>query len=543
LQTRSGKRTAVAAVNIAVEMVKEKLIDKETALLRVDPQQLEQLLHPMVDPAGELNVIAKGLPASPGAAVGTIVFNAVRAEERVAEGEKVILVRTETSPEDIGGMDVSQGILTERGGMTSHAAVVARGMGTCCVVGCSEVSIDEASGSMTVNGKVYKEGDFISLDGTTGRVMEGEIPLIEPELSGNFSELMSWADDARTLKIRTNADTPHDAKTARDFGAEGIGLCRTEHMFFEEERILAVREMILADNREERKKALAKIMPMQKGDFKGIFQSMEGLPVTIRLFDPPLHEFLPHSYDELKEIGDDMGVEFEKIRDKMSSLKELNPMLGHRGCRLGISFPAIYEMQVQAIIEAACELYSEGKTVEPEIMIPLVGHVNELSFTKKRVIDVAEEVIKEKGVKVKYTVGTMIELPRAAITADQIAKEADFFSFGTNDLTQTAFGFSRDDVGSFLGFYIENDILKVDPFVAIDREGVGELIKMGASKGRQVKPSLKIGICGEHGGEPSSIEFCHDIGLDYVSCSPYRVPVARLAAAQAKLGEKERGKA
>jgi pyruvate,orthophosphate dikinase len=489
----------------------------------------------MIDPKAKLEVIAKGLPASPGAGVGMVVFDAARAEERASAGDKVILVRSETSPEDIGGMAAAQGILTERGGMTSHAAVVARGMGKCCIVGCSEISINEEQGTMHIGDKIFKDGDYISLDGTTGKVISGKVDLIEPELSGKFGILMSWADEVRTLKIRTNADTPNDAKIAREFGAEGIGLCRTEHMFFEGERILAMREMILSETRQEREKALAKILPMQRGDFKGIFEAMEGLPVTIRLFDPPLHEFLPHSYEELKEIGDDMGVPFDKIREKMNSLKELNPMLGHRGCRLGITYPSIYEMQVRAIMEAACEMRAEGKTVEPEIMIPLVGHVNELIYTKERVVAVAEAVMKEKGCTLPYKVGTMIELPRAAITADQIAKEAEFFSFGTNDLTQTTFGFSRDDVGNFLGFYLDNNILKIDPFVAIDRDGVGELIKIAVTKGRKVRPDIKLGICGEHGGEPSSIEFCHQTGLNYVSCSPYRVPVARLAAAQAKL--------
>ena len=538
LQTRNGKRTATAAINIAVDMVAEGLIDKNTAVLRVQPEQLDQVLHPMIDPKSEVTVIAKGLPASPGAAVGKIVFDAETAQKMSGAGEKVILVRQETSPEDIGGMDVSQGILTGRGGMTSHAAVVARGMGRCCVAGCSELSIDEENKILKAKGYTYGEGDYISLDGSSGRVMDGQVKLIKPKLTGNFGKLMAWADEARKLGVRTNADTPHDAAIAKEFGAEGIGLCRTEHMFFEGDRVKAVREMILADDEAGRRTALKKILPMQKGDFKAIFKVMDGLPVTIRLLDPPLHEFLPHTKKDMEEIAADMGISVDAIKEKSNQLKEFNPMLGHRGCRLGITYPEIYEIQVEAIFEAACELAKEGKVVKPEIMIPLVGHINELSYTKKNLVVVAEKVMAKHGVKVEYMVGTMIELPRAAITADQIATEAEFFSFGTNDLTQTTFGFSRDDIGSFLGDYLSKNILPIDPFVSIDQSGVGELIKMGIEKGRSVRGNLKIGICGEHGGDPASVAFCHKLGMDYVSCSPYRVPIARLAAAHVALKEK-----
>ena len=537
LQTRTGKRTAAAAVRIAVEMVKEGLVDKKTAILRVEPEQLDQLLHPIVDPKAKVEVIARGLPASPGAGVGKVVFTVESAQEMSSKGERVILVRQETSPEDIGGMNVAQGILTVRGGMTSHAAVVARGMGKCCVTGCKDVNIDEGKRLFKVNDNIIKEGDWITLDGSTGNIMLGKIKLIQPELSGNFAQLMKWADEIRKLNVRTNADTPHDAQVARNFGAEGIGLCRTEHMFFEGKRIDAVREMILSDTEKERRKALSKILPMQKGDFKEIFKVMDGYPVTIRLLDPPLHEFLPHTEEEIEALAKEMNVSIEKLKEKSNSLKEFNPMLGHRGCRLGITYPEIYEMQVQAIFEAACELAKNGKKIEPEIMIPLVGHINELKYTKERLIKVADEVMEKLGVKIKYMVGTMIELPRAAITADKIAAEAEFFSFGTNDLTQTTFGLSRDDAGNFLPFYIENKILPKDPFVAIDQDGVGELIKMGVEKGRAARAGLKVGICGEHGGEPSSVEFCHKIGLNYVSCSPFRVPIARLAAAHAVLKE------
>jgi pyruvate,orthophosphate dikinase len=543
LQTRVGKRTAAAAIRIATEMTKEKLIDRETAILRVDPEQLDQLLHPMIDPAAKVRVIAKGLPASPGAAVGKVVFTAEDAERAAAKDEHVILVRTETSPEDIGGMNAAQGILTARGGMTSHAAVVARGMGKCCVAGCSAVQIDEAAGRFTANGVTVRQGDAITLNGSTGEVILGEAPLIQPALSLDFQVLMGWADQARRLGVRANADTPHDAKVARGFGAEGIGLCRTEHMFFDGERIRAVREMILADDVEGRKRALAKLLPMQKSDFLGIFREMAGLPVTIRLLDPPLHEFLPHTEEELAGLASDMGVPLEALRAKNKSLHEFNPMLGWRGCRLGITYPEIYEMQVRAIFEAACELAQQKVKVLPEVMIPLVAHVHELSRMKELLIRVARETMARYGKKIAYTIGTMIELPRAAIVADEIAKEAEFFSFGTNDLTQTTFGLSRDDAGKFLPFYVDNGILPRDPFVAIDQEGVGSLMRMGVEKGRSTRPKLKVGICGEHGGEPSSVEFCHRIGLDYVSCSPYRVPIARLAAAQAVLKSSKKKRA
>jgi pyruvate,orthophosphate dikinase len=541
LQTRTGKRTAAAAVKIAVEMVKEGLIDKKTALLRLEPEQLDQLLHTTIDPKAKVEVITKGLPASPGAGVGRVIFTAEAAQEMTSNGEKVILVRQETSPEDISGMNVAQGILTVRGGMTSHAAVVARGMDKCCVAGCKDIVIEEEKRRFKVNGYIVKEGDWITLDGSTGNVILGKVKLVQPELSENFAQLMKWADGVRKLKVRTNADTPHDAQVARDFGAEGIGLCRTEHMFFEGKRIDAVREMILSDTEEERRRALIKILPMQRGDFKEIFKVMDGYPVTIRLLDPPLHEFLPHTEEEIEALSRDMNVPVERLKEKSYSLKEFNPMLGHRGCRLGITYPEIYEIQVQAIFEAACELAKRGKKIEPEIMIPLVGHVNEFKYTKERLIKVANEVMERMSVKLRYMVGTMIELPRAAITADKIASEAEFFSFGTNDLTQTTFGLSRDDAGNFLPFYLEKKILPKDPFVAIDQEGVGELIRMGVEKGRSVRPDLKVGICGEHGGEPSSVEFCHRIGLNYVSCSPFRVPIARLAAAQAVLKEGSAG--
>jgi len=535
LQTRNGKRTAEAAVRIAVEMVEEGLIDKTTALRRVAPSQLDQLLHPMFDPNAKTTVIATGLPASPGAASGRMVFHADDAEEWVARGEKVILVRIETSPEDIGGMHVAQGILTSRGGMTSHAAVVARGMGTCCVAGCGVLEINYKAKTMTVNKKVYKEGDWLSLDGSKGEVIEGKVPTKDPELSGDFGTLMAWADEVRHLRVRTNADTPHDAEVARNFGAEGIGLCRTEHMFFEGDRIKAVREMILADDEAGRRKALAKLLPFQRDDFYGIFKAMNGLPVTIRTLDPPLHEFLPHDDDNQLVMAKEMGITLEAVKNKVDSLHEFNPMLGHRGCRLGISYPEITEMQARAIMEAACDLTKEGVKVIPEIMIPLVGTKTELRNQKDVVVKTAEAVIKEKGVKVEYLVGTMIEVPRAAITADKIATEADFFSFGTNDLTQMTLGFSRDDAGKFLKDYIARGIFEEDPFQTLDQNGVGLLIEIGVQRGRATKPNLKIGICGEHGGDPRSVEFCHKVGMNYVSCSPYRVPIARLAAAQAQL--------
>ncbi len=538
LQTRIGKRTAAAALKIAIDMVKEKLIDKKTAILRIDPQQLDQLLHPMIDPRAEIKVIAKGLPASPGAAVGKVVFTAEDAEKAAEKGEKVILVRTETSPEDIGGMNAAQGILTARGGMTSHAAVVARGMGKCCIAGCGAINISEIQKYFTVNDLVIKEGDYLTLNGTTGEVILGEARLVRPELTGDFGTFMKWVDEFRKLGVRTNADTPHDSEVARKFGAEGIGLCRTEHMFFAPERISAVREMILADDTEGRKKALTKLLPMQKGDFIEIFRVMKGLPVTIRLLDPPLHEFLPHTEEELRSLASSMEVPVEKLKARNKALHEFNPMLGHRGCRLGISYPEIYEMQVRAIMEAACELSKQKVKVIPEIMIPLVGHVTELKLMRELTVKVVEEVQAYYKTKVLYTVGTMIELPRACITSDEIAAEADFYSFGTNDLTQTTFGLSRDDAGRFLPFYIEKGILENDPFITIDQNGIGAMMKMGIDKGRKVKKKLKMGICGEHGGDPKSVEFCHKIGLDYVSCSPYRVPIARLAAAQATLKEK-----
>ena len=542
LQTRVGKRTAASALKIAIDMVKEGLIDKKTAILRIDPQQIDQLLHPMIDPKAKISVIAKGLPASPGAAVGKVVFTADEAEKAAERGEKVILVRTETSPEDIGGMHAAQGILTARGGMTSHAAVVARGMGKCCVAGCGAININESQRYFTVNTFNIKEGDYLTLNGTTGEVILGEAPLITPELTGDFGIFMKWADGFRKIGVRTNADTPHDAAVARDFGAQGIGLCRTEHMFFEPERIIAVREMILADDTEGRKAALAKLLPMQKGDFKGIFKAMKGLPVTIRLLDPPLHEFLPHTDEELKALAHQMEVPVDKLKSRNKVLHEFNPMLGHRGCRLGITYPEIYAMQAQAIMEAACELAKQKIKVIPEIMIPLVGHVNELKMMRELVIKVADDVQKKYKIKVNYTVGTMIELPRAAITADEIAAQADFFSFGTNDLTQTTFGLSRDDAGRFLPFYVEKGILEDDPFITLDQGGTGLMMKIAIEKGRKVKKDLKMGICGEHGGDPRSVEFCHKIGLNYVSCSPYRVPIARLAGAQAALKEKMGGK-
>ncbi|MBI4822816.1 MAG: pyruvate, phosphate dikinase [Nitrospirae bacterium] len=542
LQTRVGKRTAASALRIAIDMVKEKFIDKKTAVMRIDPTQIDQLLHPMIDPKAELKVIAKGLPASPGAAVGKVVFIAEDAEKAAEAGVKVILVRTETSPEDIGGMHAAQGILTARGGMTSHAAVVARGMGKCCVAGCGAININELQRYFTVNDLTVKEGDSITLNGTTGEVILGSAPLIQPALTEDFDTFMKWVDSFREIGVRANADTPHDAEVAKGFGAEGIGLCRTEHMFFEPNRISAVREMILADDTEGRKKALEKLLPMQKGDFIGILKVMKGLPVTIRLLDPPLHEFLPHTDEELRTLSHEMDVPFEKLKARNKTLHEFNPMLGHRGCRLGITYPEIYEMQVRAIMEAACELTRQKVKVIPEIMIPLVGHIKELSMLREMTIRVAGEIQKKYNVKVPYTVGTMIELPRAAVTSDEIAAVADFYSFGTNDLTQTTFGLSRDDAGRFLPYYIEKAILKDDPFITIDKEGTGQLMRLAVEKGRKVKKGLKMGICGEHGGDPRSIEFCYEIGLNYVSCSPYRVPIAKLAGAQASIKKKMKGK-
>ncbi|MCD6232410.1 pyruvate, phosphate dikinase [Candidatus Aerophobetes bacterium] len=547
LQTRTGKRTAQAAVKIACDMVKEGLITREEALMRIEPAQLDQLLHRRIDPRARVEVLARGLPASPGAATGIIVFTPDRAVELANDGKKVILVRQETSPEDIHGMAVAQAILTSRGGMTSHAAVVARGMGKCCVAGCEEIKVEEKNKRLIVKGLILREGDFITLDGSTGRVMKGKVPTIEPQLSGSFEELMRWADGIRTMGVRANADTPKDARVARQMGAEGIGLCRTEHMFFGEDRLPFVQKMIMAKNLEERREAVKKLEPMQKEDFKKIFGEMEGFPVIIRLLDPPLHEFLPKYEDLLLEIN---KLRFEKAKEKeieekekilrrVVDLREMNPMLGHRGCRLGITFPEIYDMQVKAVFEAATELIKEGKKVYPEIMIPLVATKEELSILRERIIKIAEEIMKREKVTFEYKIGTMIELPRAALCADKIAQEADFFSFGTNDLTQTTFGFSRDDAeGKFIPLYTERKILREDPFQVLDQEGVGELVKIGTQRGRRVKKDLEVGICGEHGGEPSSVKFCHRVGMDYVSCSPYRVPIARLAAAQAKLEEK-----
>ncbi len=557
LQTRTGKRTGFAAFKIAVDMVREGILTPKEALLRVEPNQLNQLLRPIFDAQAKQKAIAskallaKGLNAGPGAATGRVVFNAVDAEEWAERGEKVILVRLETSPDDIRGMHAAQGILTSRGGMTSHAALVARQMGKVCVVGCGDLEIDYKHRQMTVNGRVVKEGDWISVDGSTGEVFVGQIPTkpseilqvllektLKPEDSAiyqDYVELMQWADAHRRLGVRTNADQPDQAQTALLFGAEGIGLCRTEHMFFEGERIHAVREMILADTREGREKALAKLLPMQREDFKGIFRVMKGLPVTIRTLDPPLHEFLPTKEADIETVAAQMGVPVDRVRAKMQALHEANPMLGHRGCRLGVVYPEITVMQAQAILEAACEVKKEGIDVHPEIMIPLVGHVRELADQKRVVDDVARQVMEQHGVSLDYVVGTMIEVPRGALTADEIAKEAMFFSFGTNDLTQTVYGISRDDAAKFLHDYLDKRIWDFDPFERIDQDGVGQLMKMGVEKGRATRPDLKVGICGEHGGEPSSVEFCHRIGLDYVSCSPYRVPIARLAAARAAI--------
>ncbi|MBQ3184845.1 MAG: pyruvate, phosphate dikinase [Firmicutes bacterium] len=541
LQTRNGKRTAAAAVKIAVDMEAEGLIDKETAVMRIEPAQIDQLLHPMFD-AAELKAaekLTKGLPASPGAATGQIYFNAEDAVAAAANGEKVILVRLETSPEDLAGMVAAEGILTARGGMTSHAAVVARGMGKCCVSGCSEIKVNEEAKSLTIGEYVFAEGDYISLDGTAGDVLKGQIKTVAPELSGDFGKIMAWADEIRTMKVRTNADNPRDAKQAVDFGAEGIGLCRTEHMFFEEERIPAIRRMIMADTEEERREALKFLLPYQQGDFKGIYEVMEDRPVTIRLLDPPLHEFIPHTDEELKELGEQINVPYEKLAKKAEELHEFNPMLGHRGCRLAVTYPEIAEMQAEAIIMAAIEVRKEkGFDIVPEIMIPLVGLVKELADVKATVVKTVEKVMEREGVKFDYMVGTMIEIPRAALTADEIAQEAEFFSFGTNDLTQMTFGFSRDDTGKIIKEYGDKGIFEDDPFQSIDQTGVGKLVKMAVELGKQTRPNIKLGICGEHGGEPKSIEFCNSVGLQYVSCSPFRVPIARLAAAQAAIKQK-----
>lgn len=536
LQTRTGKRTARSAVKIAVDMVGEGLISKEEALLRVGAGQLDQLLHRQFDPAAKKRVIAKGLAASPGAATGNAVFTADDACEWEHQGERVILVRSETSPDDIHGMAVAQGILTARGGMTSHAAVVARGMGKSCVAGCEAISVDEEAREFRIGDLVVREGDPISIDGGTGEVILGEVPTVDPELTEEMLTFLSWADEVRILGVRANADTPEDARKARNFGAEGIGLCRTEHMFFGEDRLPLMQAMILAKDEEARRLALDKLLPLQKNDFRDILKAMEGLPVTIRLLDPPLHEFLPRTDEDMERLAKRMGVSKEEVLKKAEDLKEFNPMLGNRGCRLGIIMPEIYQMQIRAIFEAACELAKKRHDVKPEVMIPLVGDVNELKVLKETTQKIGQEVMEAAGVRLNYSIGTMIELPRAAITADEIAVEAEFFSFGTNDLTQTTFGFSRDDAeGKFLFQYVDMKILENNPFAVLDRKGVGELVRIGVEKGRKTRPDLKIGICGEHGGEPSSIEFCHEIGLDYVSCSPYRVPIARLAAGQARL--------
>ena len=537
LQTRNGKRTAPASVKIAVDLVSEGLISEKEALLRVEPDKLDQLLHPTLDQneKSKFKMIAKGLPASPGAGVGQVVFDAESAVEWKKQGKKVILVRLETSPEDIAGMNAAAGVLTARGGMTSHAAVVARGMGKCFVSGCESISVSEADKKMHVGDLVVLEGDLITLDGSTGEVFLGEVPTTDPELSGYFGTIMEWSDKYKKLGVRTNADTPKDAQVARDFGAKGIGLCRTEHMFFETDRIFAVRQMIVSDTVEQRKSALEKIFPIQKNDFKELFQIMKDLPVKIRLLDPPLHEFLPKTKEDIKELASEMGVSEEKLNEKIEFLHEFNPMMGHRGCRLGVTYPEIFEMQVRAIAEAACEIIKEGSSVTPEIMIPLIGEFNELKWLKDRLVPVIEETIQKFGVEMKYEIGTMIEIPRAALTADKIAEEADFFSFGTNDLTQMTYGFSRDDAGKFLGDYVEKKILPEDPFKTLDIVGVGKLMKMAVDLGRTTKKHLHIGICGEQGGDPATIKFCHEIGLDYVSCSPYRVPIARLSAAQAAI--------
>ncbi len=540
LQTRIGKRASKAAIKIAVDMVAEKLITPEEAVLRVSPEQLDQLLHPMCDPKVRRDVVGIGLAASPGAAVGQVVFDADEAVEWAHNGKKVILVRVETSPDDIQGMHVAEGFLTARGGLTSHAAVVARGMGKPCVVGCQGLQIDYSKKTVTFsNGKMAKEGDWMTIDGTSGEIMEGSIPLVDPTPDDDFKKLMSWADKFRKLRVRVNGDTPADMVVARELGAEGVGLCRTEHMFFAEDRLELVREMIVAATREARQKALDGLLPIQRGDFEAIFRKMDGLPVTVRLLDPPLHEFLPSDAEQKQRLAKKTGVPLEQLDQKLANLHEANPMLGHRGCRLAITFPEIYEMQVRAIMEAACRLQKEEKIrVIPEIEVPLVAHVNELKILRAMIDKTCAEVMHKAGVKVEYKVGTMIELPRAAITAHQIAEYADFFSFGTNDLTQTTFGLSRDDSGKFLPAYLDQKVVGADPFVSIDTEGVGAMMQLAVERGRKTKPNLEIGICGEHGGEPASVVFCHNLGLQYVSCSPYRLPIARLAAAHAALREK-----
>ena len=540
LQTRNGKRTAQAAIKIAVDLLNEGMVSKEEALLKVEPKQLDTLLHPMFDAKAlkEAKVIATGLAASPGAGTGEIYFTAEEVSAAKKAGKKCILVRLETSPEDIEGMNDAEGILTIRGGMTSHAAVVARGMGRCCVSGCGELKIDEEKKTLTTkDGKVFKEGDYISLDGSTGNVYGEQIKTVEPEFSGDFGTFMKLVDEVKTLGVRANADNPKDASVAHKYGAEGIGLCRTEHMFFEKDRIFAFRQMIAAETLEQREKALEKILPYQREDFEGLFREMDGLPVIIRYLDPPLHEFLPHTDEEIKPLAKELGVTFESLKSRVESLKEFNPMMGHRGCRLAVTYPEIAKMQTRAVIEAAINVTKEGKVVEPEIMIPLTGDVKELAFVKKIVVETADEIIKKAKADVHYQVGTMIEIPRAALLADEIAKEAEFFSFGTNDLTQMTYGFSRDDAGKFLGDYVEKGIFENDPFTKLDQNGVGKLVDMAATLGKKSRPDITLGICGEHGGEPSSVEFCHKVGLNYVSCSPHRVPIARLAAAQARAKE------
>jgi pyruvate,orthophosphate dikinase len=541
LQTRNGKRTAKAALKVAVDLANEKLISQEEAVMRVEPASLDQLLHPTIDPGSPRDVIANGLPASPGAATGKVVFTAEEAEKLGSAGEAVILMREETSPEDIRGMDAARGIVTARGGMTSHAAVVARGMGRPCVSGAGEIRIDGKAGEFHARGKTFRKGDIITIDGSTGEVLAGQVKMIEPELSGDFATLMGWADKARRLKVRANAETSLDAKTARQFGAEGIGLCRTEHMFFDPDRIAAVREMILADDEKGRRAALAKILPMQRQDFVELFGIMEGLPVTIRLLDPPLHEFLPHTEEDVASVAEATGLDPKKLLRRAKELHEVNPMLGHRGCRLGVAYPEIYEMQVRAIVEAALDVEAAGKPAPiVEIMHPLVAKGEEMKFLRELTDRTVKAVFEERGREIEYSVGAMVELPRAAIRAGDLAETAEFFSFGTNDLTQTTFGISRDDSGRFLNAYIEKGIFEKDPFVSLDQEGVGDLIRIAAERGRAVRPNVKLGICGEHGGDPASIQFCEEVGLDYVSCSAYRVPIARLAAAQAAIGEREK---
>jgi pyruvate,orthophosphate dikinase len=537
LQTRNGKRTGASMVSIAMDLLEEGMIDEKTALLRIEPNKLDELLHPVFDGDAikKARVLAKGLPASPGAASGQMVFFADEAEEWVEAGKQVVLVRVETSPEDLRGMNVAKGILTARGGMTSHAAVVARGMGKCCVSGAGSLRIDYKTRTMTVDGQVFKEGDWISLNGSTGEVYEGKIATKDPDMSGDFGKLMDLAEKHTKMSVRTNADTPKDSRVARNFGAKGIGLCRTEHMFFEGDRITAMREMILADDEAGRRQALEKLLPIQRADFEGIFEAMHDLPVTVRLLDPPLHEFVPHEEENQQQMADEMGITVEQIKSKVEDLHEFNPMLGHRGCRLGNTYPEISEMQARAIIEAALNLKARGIRAIPEIMIPLIGTVQEFRMQEEIIRSTADKVFEERGDRIEYLVGTMIEIPRAALTADLIAEYAEFFSFGTNDLTQMGFGYSRDDAGKFLPIYVDKGILKDDPFQVLDQEGIGQLVKMGTDKGRATRPDLKVGICGEHGGEPSSVEFCHSVGMNYVSCSPYRVPIARVAAAQAAI--------